>query len=202
MIEPIFVEPTSFEGLYTFCYSNNEIDQDLDSENNYINEFDRLFENWTDTEYVTNYLLANKSYIETEYFQHVYIDDLIEKIINEAEELEQLFYDYAETGFLDKKNSLQVIFKPLKNKETNLPQHQFSKSKIDNRKLFPRPILRVYAIRMSENTFIVTGGCIKLTRLMNEHPDTDLELKKIENVKAYLKKNNLNSLDDLIYRYE
>ena len=55
----------------------------------------------------------------------------------------------------------------------------------DHRK-FKSPILRVYGIRIAQNTFVITGGAIKITRAMQEHVDTNEELRKFEIVKLFL----------------
>ncbi|MEA3496047.1 MAG: hypothetical protein U9R42_08430 [Bacteroidota bacterium] len=46
--------------------------------------------------------------------------------------------------------------------------------------------MRIYAIRIEENVFIITGGAIKLTKTMNEREHLKNELKKLENVKQFL----------------
>jgi hypothetical protein len=47
-------------------------------------------------------------------------------------------------------------------------------------------MLRIYAIKIESNCFLITGGAIKLTHTMQEHPDTLLELKKLNKVKNFL----------------
>jgi hypothetical protein len=42
--------------------------------------------------------------------------------------------------------------------------------------------------------FVVTGGAIKLTRTMSEHPDTVKELSKLNRCKEYL--NSMGIFDD------
>lgn len=37
---------------------------------------------------------------------------------------------------------------------------------------------------------------------MKEHPDTIIELEKLERVKSFLEANDINIDDDLIYYYE
>lgn len=47
--------------------------------------------------------------------------------------------------------------------------------------------LRVYAIRVEKDVFIITGGAIKLTHEMQDRPHTQLELEKMNQCKDYLK---------------
>jgi hypothetical protein len=58
-------------------------------------------------------------------------------------------------------------------------------------------LLRLYAIRISENAYVITGGVIKLVRKMEDHPDTRREFRKIKMVKAYLESVDLYNEDDL-----
>ncbi|HWB26668.1 MAG TPA: hypothetical protein VG738_14385 [Chitinophagaceae bacterium] len=191
----IFVNNETFEGLHSFVYETNPGDKNH-HENDPECEFEKLFSQWTDVEYVSNYLLKNKSFCETEYFNGSTMDDLIEKVLSEANALEELIYTYATDGN-NNDDKLQMIFKPLHNNEHLLPVHQKTKAKASKGGL-----LRIYAIRLGDNTFIVTGGAIKLTHLMEEHEDTIKELEKIETAKKYLRAHDIQFVEDLIYYYE
>ena len=47
--------------------------------------------------------------------------------------------------------------------------------------------LRVYAIRLEPNVYVVTGGAIKLTRTMQEREHTMEQLEKLNRCKAYMR---------------
>ncbi|NLA24310.1 MAG: hypothetical protein GX879_05015, partial [Bacteroidales bacterium] len=47
--------------------------------------------------------------------------------------------------------------------------------------------LRYYAIKIDDNCFLITGGAIKMSQKMQEHPDTNNELKKLNKAKEYFK---------------
>ncbi|WP_233555828.1 hypothetical protein [Bacteroides sp. AM10-21B] len=51
--------------------------------------------------------------------------------------------------------------------------------------------MRIYAIRLEANVYIVTGGAIKLTHLMQDKEHTVLELEKLNKCKAFLKLNGV-----------
>ena len=61
-----------------------------------------------------------------------------------------------------------------------------SKRKINNLKY-----LRVYAIKIDEECFIVTGSAIKLHRTMQEQEETLNELLKLNKVQNYLINNDI-----------
>ncbi|MBK8833138.1 MAG: hypothetical protein IPN60_20280 [Saprospiraceae bacterium] len=47
--------------------------------------------------------------------------------------------------------------------------------------------LRLYAIRIDEDCFVITGGAIKLTHLMEDSPHTSKELTKLEKARSFLR---------------
>ena len=56
--------------------------------------------------------------------------------------------------------------------------------------------LRLYAIRISKNLYVVSGGAIKLTKAMNGIPHLEDELKKLLTTQEYLKEIGLFDEDD------
>jgi hypothetical protein len=175
----IFVDDISGEGIYAMRWGENEED-----------EFERNLNLWADPECVIDYLEANKDYLQTEYFEDESIETIARKIEKEALELEALIFQLAEAGFADSQLALQNLFKPLENTDYVLYVHQESKAVISDHH-FPKPILRFYAIRISPNTYVITGGAIKLTHEMKDHDDTKQELAKLKKTRAFLIDNNL-----------
>lgn len=62
--------------------------------------------------------------------------------------------------------------------------------------------LRVYAIRLEKNVFIVTGGAIKLTRTMQERSHTQEELNKLNQCRQYLVSNGVFDSDSFVSMIE
>ena len=62
--------------------------------------------------------------------------------------------------------------------------------------------LRVYAIRLEKNVFVVTGGAIKLTHTMQERAHTQEELKKINQCRQFLMDNGVFDSDSFISMIE
>ena len=58
--------------------------------------------------------------------------------------------------------------------------------------------LRIYAIRLEPNVYVVTGGAIKLSRTMQEREHTALELDKLNRCKAFLKANGVFDQDSFV----
>ena len=81
--------------------------------------------------------------------------------------------------------SLSPFFKPLHNQEYQVKILSLQKGR--------RYCLRLYAIKIDEDTFIITGGAIKLPlhHLMKDREHTRIELQKLEKAKSYLKENGV-----------
>jgi hypothetical protein len=54
-----------------------------------------------------------------------------------------------------------------------------------------RSWLRIYAIRVDVDLYIVTGGAIKLTATMREREHTQKELQKIDRCRNYLREQGI-----------
>ena len=59
-------------------------------------------------------------------------------------------------------------------------------------------LLRIYAIKMGANTYLITGGGIKLADTIQDSPDLkDHVLKNIDRVREFLKANGIMDSDDM-----
>lgn len=86
------------------------------------------------------------------------------------------------------------MFQPLSDSDYKLKVYQKSKVK-GNKK---RSWLRLYAIRIEANTFVITGGAIKLTKTMNERNHTNRELQKLTVSRDYLRKMEILFKEDFL----
>jgi hypothetical protein len=137
------------------------------------NEYDRLMDLWTNVEYLRNYAKNNQIQNTKEFIDNIirdaeYIQDVLAKIEKEEEPLE-------------------TFFRPLNDLETNITVLSLQKGKIK------RSTLRLYAIKIDTNLFVITGGAIKLHDVwkMKDHPDTSKELKKLDRTRNFLKENDV-----------
>lgn len=186
----IFTDEESLEGLYSIRMDVNEDD-----------EWDKLMTVWDDPEYLLTYFKTNQIYLKSTFFRGRSIDSLINQVQNERDELECLIYNCCEAGFTKAGSKLQTLFVPI-GKQTTIPELQQTKAKIEDAKHFPKPILRIYAIRIGPHSFVITGGAIKLGHKMSDHPDTEKQLTQIEMVQKFLSSKGIQNHDDIIYYYE
>lgn len=145
--------------LFSFVYLDNEGVYDL-------NEYDRLMELWTDVDYLRNYAKINKIPNPTQFAREKLID--AEKIQDLIEEL------------TSQKKRLEEYFQPLSDHELGIKILSLQKGKIAHNGL------RLYAIKIDDNCFVITGGAIKMSQAMQDHPDSNEELIKVKKAKNWL----------------
>lgn len=160
------------------------------------NEFDRLFQQWNDLEYVTQFFETFQEYLKSPVWQKTpEPEDAALQVLREAADLEDLFeelYDNTINNiegkdfdshfyYLDGKYQYELERPPMKSYGTNRPS-----------------LLRIYAIKMDRNTYLITGGGIKLADTIQNSPDLkDHVLNNIDKVRQYLKANGIMDSDDM-----
>lgn len=136
-----------------------------------INEFDRLMDLWTNVEYLREFAIKNKV---------VDVAQFVENRLAEADKLQDTLDD-----IMNNLDPLEQYFMPLHNNETGFKILSFQKGKL------PKNKLRIYAIKIDESCFLITGGAIKMSLEMKHHEDTREELKKLNIAKQYLEVNDV-----------
>lgn len=170
--------------LYSVQYDNED-----------ENEFDRLFQQWNDLEFVTRFMMENIDYLsDSKWGKTFEPEDASRQVLNEAEGLENLFYELCENVEDNKTPDLDSHFKFLEGKYKYEIVHPPMKSYG-----IERPsLLRLYAIKLDSNTYLITGGGIKLGDTIQNSPDLkDHVLQNIDKVKTWLKQNGITDSNDL-----
>jgi len=132
------------------------------------NEYDRLMELWTDVDYL--YDFAHRNNVAD-------IDAFVYDTLRDAENLQDFI---EETHPL-----LDAYFLPLDDIAWKTQYLSFQKGKIIRKRL------RLYAIKLDDNCFVITGGAIKMSQAMQDHPDTDRELGKLKSARLFLHHNHV-----------
>jgi hypothetical protein len=134
------------------------------------NEYERLMELWTDVAFLKDY--ANKNNV-------VDIRAFVKEVVENAEQIQDFLENLSQNN-----QPYGCYFEPLQDAERNRLL-AFQKGKIK------KSILRYYAIKLDDNCFVITGGAIKMSQTMQEHPDTNNELNKLKEAREYLKQNGV-----------
>ena len=160
------------------------------------NCFAELFNQWYDIQWLKSFFKENLSDLSS-YFHITDVYTAILDTIEDATKLECLMLDIKPEADLD------LLFQHLENSrysEMTLGKEK-ARLRIKNRH---SSWLRIYAIKIEDGVYVVTGGAIKLTATMSERKHTLSELAKLELVRNYFIDNGVfdnNSLKDYI-KYE
>lgn len=145
-------------------------------ENEALDELERLFDEWSDIEKLESFFEANSE--DLRYFK-IDVDEAVWESLKEANAFRHKILELAKKENPD----LDSIFKNLDNREVRIFELIKQKSK--------RRWLRIYAIRIDTNVYLITGGAIKLTLQMDDRLHTQKEFDKLERCRNYLKDNQV-----------
>ena len=138
---------------------------------------EEVLDQWNNVIWLDSFFEQNQ--IDLLSYYGVTIEDAILHTIEDADRIESALFQLAEDDNLD------ILFKPLDNNETGNTLLQKDKARIGHRP-HHSSWLRIYAIRLSDGAYIITGGAIKLTYTMAEREHTRRQLDQIERVRNYL----------------
>ncbi|MBO5272303.1 MAG: hypothetical protein J6B30_05765 [Muribaculaceae bacterium] len=169
--------------LYTVHYDTEEDD-----------EYSRLFHQWYDLNYLESFLYKNRKYLDSDYWTSLGYcssdwDIVANEIIDEAGALENYIDELIDDGNLDLYfTSLDGDFKFL---YEILPVKGYGK------KTSPS-FIRLYAIKLKDNAYVIIYGGIKLSDKIQTSPDLkDNVIPKIKKALAYFKQNGITESSDI-----
>lgn len=159
---------TFVTGLYAFKYDDEEFD-----------ELTRLLEEWNDIQFLESFFEFHQN--DLKYFK-IDVETAKEQTIYEVNQLSDFLYDLSYND-----SRLDYIFRPLNDLEYKVTTLSKQKSK--------KRWLRLYAIKIESDQYVITGGTIKLTHTMPERSHTREELLKLERCRKYLQSQGIFDLD-------
>jgi hypothetical protein len=177
-IKPIFAS-TNGDGLYAVHYDEFSSD-----------EFSRLFEMWQDLPFLYEFFEKNQPYLLNPYFRNTHSITNVADAADKTFEYARAFEAKLKSIEKSRNISLQTYFEPLSLtvKESKSPYKYKTKERW----------LRLYALHIDKNVYVITGGAIKLTDTMQAHPLTNEELHKLERCKQFLLNESVFDTDSLI----
>lgn len=137
-----------------------KIDNDFD-------EFELFYNFCTDAEQLYTYFSENK---DLPCFENISVREAVTETMKTARELYRIFETHS--------SNADALFEPLNTIKINESSLFRQKSK--------RKWLRIYALKIDTNVYVITGGAIKQSQEMKDHPMTERELRKIERCRDYL----------------
>lgn len=149
-------------------------------EDEVLHEFEKYFDLWNDPIYLYEFFEEHLEDLERDFWKGVTINEAIIRTRKDANLLESKLIEIAETGKIERLENLSTIFEPLSKGVMGAYEKDKAKGLRQN------SWIRIYAIRIEANLFVVCGGAIKLTRNMNEREHLLIELDKLEFTRNYL----------------
>ena len=138
-------------------------------------ELDRLLDLWNDPMYLHAFIKKNVKDVPVDKGAY----RVFNEILNNTGELEDILDEIATDG----NRQFEEFFSPLYNQEYKVVELSMQKGR--------KNYLRLYALKIDDNCFLITGGAIKFTHLMEERPHTLEELNKINRCRDFLKSNGV-----------
>lgn len=134
----------------------------FEHEQDFNHAWDKCFELWNDLLYLNDFFEEHEADLKNPFWKGVTIEEAIIKSRKDAKLLENKLKKIAITGKVNRLKNLSSFFEPLSKGRIG----EFEKDKAKG--IISPSWLRIYAIRIDANCFVITGGGIKLTRTMNE----------------------------------
>lgn len=126
---------------------------------------------------------------DLEYYK-LTVEEAVEQTMNEL--LEIVDYLYVRT------DRIEDFFHSLNDAETNQGSRPLPQSKGYIPQSMGKGLLRIYAIKLEPNYYVVTGGAIKLTRAMQDRPHTYQELVNLGKCRDFLIQQGVIDKDSFI----
>lgn len=144
-------------------------------------ELERNLDLWTDEKYLYTYFEKNKSKLA--YFKVKTVKEAVTKTIKQTRLIQEKLYEYI----VDETKNIDGLFLNLDDRE----YHEKILSKQKSKQFW----LRLYAIKIESNHYVITGGAIKLVHKMGQSELTTKEKQTIEKCRNYLLDNGVYDAD-------
>lgn len=154
--------------LYSFQYAE---------ENEH--ELRRLLGLWNDLGYLHMFVTKAKADLP----KGVTVIAMVRELMEQAKELDEQLSEIARQT--DRK--FESFFKPLHNQEYQTRKLSKQKGR--------RQYLRIYALKIDENCFVITGGAIKFHHLNDERAHTKIEMQKLDRCRDFLREQGVYDAD-------
>ena len=180
--------------LWSACFK-----EDYSSRGKPYPVFDKIFNQWNDAGYLVGFFKNNIADLQSAFWKGMTPDKAIQNIMDEAYhfEVELKSIELGAPGYQN--STFKDVFVELNKNEFALKntEKNFRKAKPD----FKGTMLRIYAIELEGECFVVTGGAIKLTEKMKEGNHLLKEKDRLMQVQGFLKEEGIYSLDALLETY-
>ena len=155
----------------------------LQWDNSDVNELERVLDFLTDVEELFTFFTANEHDLQSGFYGAITISEAVQRTRKEALALKRELLALDEKGTTQHNQGISTLFQPISKLEYN--PEGFERHKAYG--FIAKSMIRIYAVKLTETQFLITGGTIKLTGKMQDRPHTELELWKLDQAIDYLK---------------
>jgi HPt (histidine-containing phosphotransfer) domain-containing protein len=159
---------TFVPGLTTFKFSSKD-------------ELERNFDMWMDAKYLHEFFTNHKENLA--YFKVTSIKEAINVTLREVKQIQEELFKLTQNS----NNQLDELFQ-------NLDDNEYRKTLLSKQKSKQR-WLRLYAIKIESNHYVITGGAIKLVHKMKQSELTQNEKVTIKKCRNYLLEQGVHDAD-------
>lgn len=160
-------------------------------------EYYRLFNReWTDVEFLTKFFSEHAEFTKNAFWKFLDNDPEMAAatVIEDANELEVYLKELSKNADENITPDLETYFKPLNGKYI----YELKFIPMKGYGLKSMTFLRLYALRVEENCYLIVYGGIKLNDSIQNSPVLkDNVISKIDKVRSYLKREGISDKEDI-----
>ena len=181
-------DSTTDSHIYSVRYSRAELlaiglkAEAIEKEAHYSrqHELHKLRSLWTDVGYLADFFDENRSYFRDPYWNGIGAERFALDVIKSVPDI------FKELEVLHKEGRLDELFEILHSKGKVKKFKDLVNAKAKFGYINRRIAFRIYAVKLESGCYVITGGAIKIAHEMEDAPNTDIEIKKINAVNTKL----------------
>lgn len=163
------------------------------------NEFDRLFKLWNNVEFVSEFVHRNAFLLRDKFWNGYSENDVVELVRKESSNFQvgllKLHTNTMHGEYPGFDNKFEPICPDDRGGKYELVESEIHGS--DRKRVPYRTVLRLYAVKVDVNVFVIGGGGIKLTKAYQDTPGLSEEVAKLKRLKQYLIDNGIFDQENL-----
>jgi hypothetical protein len=145
-----------------------------------LHELHKLRSLWTDAGYLADFFDDNKNYFRDPYWKGITAEKFALDVRNSAPCIFKELIDLHKTGRLDE------IFERLGDRGKVKKVNNLVNVKAKFGYITGKIAFRMYAIKLEYGCYLITGGAIKIVSSMEDAPNTNVEIAKLNAVNSKL----------------
>lgn len=157
-------------------------------------EYHRLFKLWWDLDYLIDFFEKHSPAMNVDFWGDLVDPELAsERTIDEAYAFEDYIEKLNRNTAHGVKPDFDDLFKPLDGEfgyiYIRTPMKAYGTKNPS--------LLRLYAVKLASNCYLITGGGIKYCRKMEDSPELKAEIEKIKKVRSFLQSLGIEDAEDI-----